>query len=142
MRTVKIESRALRAKSQTANVEQIDGNLEVINIRNNVIESKSQCCGSGSGIRSLFNPWILDPGWVKIKIIFPRAFWVKSTYILLMRIRYPESFGPWFRDPVWKNSDPGSGINIPHPQHPNSGPTIYIIILFTSALKKITAIIK
>jgi hypothetical protein len=66
MRTVKIESRASRAKSQTANVEQIDGNLEVPNIRNNVMESNSPCCGSG--IRSLFNPWILDPGWVKIKI--------------------------------------------------------------------------
>ncbi len=32
MRTVKIDSRASRAKSQTANVEQIDGNLEVPNI--------------------------------------------------------------------------------------------------------------
>ncbi len=24
-----------------------------------------QCCGSGSGIRWLFNPWIRDPGWVE-----------------------------------------------------------------------------
>jgi hypothetical protein len=23
-----------------------------------------QCCGSGSGIRCLFDPWIRDPGWV------------------------------------------------------------------------------
>jgi hypothetical protein len=42
----------------------------------------SQCCGSGSGIRCRFYPWIRDPGWVKNKdpdpgwtsrIIFPRA---------------------------------------------------------------------
>jgi hypothetical protein len=24
-----------------------------------------QCCGSGSGIRYIFDPWIRDPGWVK-----------------------------------------------------------------------------
>ncbi len=24
-----------------------------------------QCCGSGSGIRCLFDPWIRDPGWVR-----------------------------------------------------------------------------
>jgi hypothetical protein len=24
-----------------------------------------QCCGSGSGIRCLFDPWIRDLGWVK-----------------------------------------------------------------------------
>jgi hypothetical protein len=23
----------------------------------------------------------------------------------------------WIRDPEWQNSDPGSGINIPDPQH-------------------------
>jgi hypothetical protein len=27
----------------------------------------TQCCGSGSGIRCLFDPWIRDPGWVKSK---------------------------------------------------------------------------
>ncbi len=99
MRTVKIESRASRAKSQTANVEQIDGNLEVPNIKNNVMESKSQCCGSGSGIQSLFNSWILDPGWVKIKI----------------RIR-DEHPGSYFRELfglkalIFFDADPVSGI--------------------------------
>jgi hypothetical protein len=29
---------------------------------------ESQCCGSRSGIRCLFDPWIWDPGWVKIRI--------------------------------------------------------------------------
>ncbi len=24
-----------------------------------------QCCGPGSGVRGLFDPWIRDPGWVK-----------------------------------------------------------------------------
>jgi hypothetical protein len=27
-----------------------------------------QCCGSGSGIRCLFDPWIGDPGWVEVSI--------------------------------------------------------------------------
>ncbi len=27
-----------------------------------------QCCGSGSGIRCLFDPWIQDPGWEEIRI--------------------------------------------------------------------------
>jgi hypothetical protein len=26
---------------------------------------RTQCCGSGSGIQCLFDPWIRDPGWVK-----------------------------------------------------------------------------
>jgi hypothetical protein len=26
---------------------------------------KNRCCGSGSGIRCFFDPWIRDPGWVK-----------------------------------------------------------------------------
>ncbi len=41
-----------------------------------------QCCGSGSGIRCIFDPGIRNPGWVKnldpdpgrtTRIIFPRA---------------------------------------------------------------------
>jgi hypothetical protein len=31
----------------------------------------NQCCGSGSGIRCFFEPWIRDPGWVKIRIRDP-----------------------------------------------------------------------
>jgi hypothetical protein len=27
--------------------------------------SNRQCCGSGSGIGCLFDPWIRDPGWVE-----------------------------------------------------------------------------
>ncbi len=27
-----------------------------------------QCCGSGSGIRCLFDPWIRDLGWVEVSI--------------------------------------------------------------------------
>ncbi len=29
--------------------------------------NKIWCCGSGSGIRCLFDPWIRDPVWVKIQ---------------------------------------------------------------------------
>jgi hypothetical protein len=32
------------------------------------IRSKRQFCGSGSGIRCLFDPWVRDPGWIKIWI--------------------------------------------------------------------------
>jgi hypothetical protein len=28
----------------------------------------NQCCGSGSGIGCLFDPWIRDPGWEKVSI--------------------------------------------------------------------------
>ncbi len=78
-------------------------------------------CGSGSGIRCLFYPWIRDPGWVKnqdpnpgsgsginnpdhISESLKNIFWVKILKSL-MRIR------------DGKNSDPGSGMNIPDPQH-------------------------
>jgi hypothetical protein len=30
-----------------------------------VAVSCRQCCGSGSGIRCRFDPWIRDPGWIK-----------------------------------------------------------------------------
>jgi hypothetical protein len=40
-----------------------------------------QCCEAGSGIRCLFDPWILDPGWVKnpdhISESLETIFWVK-----------------------------------------------------------------
>ncbi len=39
------------------------------------------CCGSGPGIRCLFNPWMRDPGWAKVNI----------------RIR-DEHFGSYFRE--------------------------------------------
>ncbi len=32
-----------------------------------VIHTAYQCCGSGSEIRCLFDPWIRDPGWVKFQ---------------------------------------------------------------------------
>ncbi len=81
-----------------------------------------QCCGSGSGIRCLFDPWIRDgrkvkipdPGWTTL-IIFPRAWnsFLGLKYLnFLMRIRYGKN-----SDPGWKNSNPGSGINIPDPRH-------------------------
>jgi hypothetical protein len=30
-----------------------------------VLRGFRQCCGSGSGIRCIFDPWIRDPGWVE-----------------------------------------------------------------------------
>ncbi len=62
-----------------------------------------------SGIRYLFDPWIRDPGsrmnnLDNISEILETIFWVRNL-ISLLRIR------------DGKNSDPGSGINIPDPQH-------------------------
>jgi hypothetical protein len=89
--------------------------------------SCAQCCGSG--IRCLLDPWIRDPGWVKSqdpdpgwtnRIIFPRAwkpvFWVKIlTFFDAYLGSGMKKFGSGIRD--GKKSDPGSGINIPDPQH-------------------------
>jgi hypothetical protein len=84
--------------------------------------SGMQCCGSGSGIRCLFGPWIRD-GWkVRIRIRDEQS----GSYLLelgnhflglkyvnsFMRIRDGKILIP---DPGWKKV--GSGINIPDPQH-------------------------
>jgi hypothetical protein len=84
-----------------------------------------QCCGSGSGIRCLFDLWIRDPGWVKksghgsgirIRDKQPGSYFqelIKQFFGLkylnyLMWIRDPgwEKFGSGMekgriRDPVW-----------------------------------------
>jgi hypothetical protein len=74
-----------------------------------------QCCGSGSGIRCLFDPWIRDPGKVKNQDPDPGSgsmmnnpshfsesgetiFWVKI-------LKFFDA------DPGWKKF--GSGINFP-----------------------------
>jgi hypothetical protein len=83
----------------------------------------------GSGIGYLFDPWIRDPGWKKVSIRIrdeqPGSyflelfllFWGLKYLNSLMRIRDPgwRQFGSGIRD--GKKSDPGSGINIPDPQH-------------------------
>jgi hypothetical protein len=93
----------------------------------------------GSGIRDwvLFDPWIRDPGsgmgesqhpdpgsgmnnpdhiFLELRNHFFAFFGVKILNSL-MRIRDPgwRQFGSGIRD--GKKSDPGSGINIPDPQH-------------------------
>ncbi len=97
-----------------------------VDIRNTDIDMLSltcnQCCGCGFWIRFLFELWIRDPKWDKsqdpdpgwtTRIIFPRASKLKffntdpESGMEKMLIRYPG----------WKNSDPGSGVNIPDPQH-------------------------
>ncbi len=89
--------------------------------------------GSGSGIRNpvLFDPWIRDPVWVNYRNPDPgfrigmnnpahisgsleTIFWLKYLNSL-MRIRDGKN-----SDPGWKNSDPGSGSNIPDQQHCNN----------------------
>jgi hypothetical protein len=73
-----------------------------------------QCCGSGSVIRCLFDPWIRDPGWVKnldsdpgsgmnnpdlISERLETIFWIKILQF-------------FDADPGWKNSDPGQTSRI------------------------------
>jgi hypothetical protein len=79
-----------------------------------------------------FDPWIRDPGWEKVSIRIrdeqPGSYYLelRNHFLLfsglkylnsLMRIRDPgwRQFGSGIRD--GKESDPGSGINIPEPQH-------------------------
>ncbi len=83
-----------------------------------------QCCGSGSGIRCLFDPWIRepervknrdpDPGWTS-QIINSESF---KTIFGLKILKYfdadPESFQPGIRDRKIRNRV--SRKNIPDPQ--------------------------
>ncbi len=113
--------------------------------------SCEHCCGSGSGIRCLFDPWIRDLRWVQSQHPDPGSgmnnlnhiFWSLETIFLvffglkylnsLMRIRDP-GYGMEtvrIRDPGWKKV--GSGINIPDPQH-----CLWVTQKNTSRLRKIT----
>jgi hypothetical protein len=74
-----------------------------------------QC--SGSGIRCPFDPWIRNPGWVKVRI------WIRDeqpgSYFRELRnhflgLKYLNSL-MGIQDPGWEKF--GSGINIPDPQH-------------------------
>ncbi len=100
-----------------------------------------KCCGSGSGIQCLFDPWIRDPEWVKIKNRIQDAGWT-SRIILSRALKqffglkilkfcdaHPDPGSRIFltRDPGWKNSDLGSGINIPDPQHWSLSTTCLIL---------------
>ncbi len=71
--------------------------------------------------------WSLDPGWktdpypgpgsgMNIQPIFPKALKIFKCFDADLD---PGSgiVLTWIRDPDWKNSDPGSGINIPDAQH-------------------------
>ncbi len=88
------------------------------------IDIAEQCCGSRSGIRCFL--CFFDPG-IRIQDEPPVSYFreLRNNVLVLkclnsrmrIRIRNPESFWPWIRDPGKKNLDPGSGINIPDPQH-------------------------
>jgi len=64
------------------------------------MEKKS---GSGMNIPDNFSESLLT------------GFWVKNTVLIFFDADLDS--GSLTRDPGWKNSDPGSGINIPDPQH-------------------------
>jgi hypothetical protein len=88
------------------------------------LKGKLLCCGSGSGIRCLFDPWIRDPGWVKklgsgsgmndpdhISESLETIFWFK-IFKFFDEDPGSEMEKIWIRDgknsdPGWKNSDPG-----------------------------------
>jgi hypothetical protein len=81
-----------------------------------------------SGIRCFFTPAsgirIRDPGWKKIWIrmnIPDHISYIFETIFLLKIVKFfdgdTESGIFYTLDPGWKNSDPGSEIDIPDPQH-------------------------
>jgi hypothetical protein len=96
-------------------VTHVKPNLRVHYIRT---QPTYQCCGPGSGIRWFFDPWIRDdnksgsgkniPDYISKNL--ETIFGLKYLNSLM---RIPGSFRPWIRDPGWKNSDSGSGINMP-----------------------------
>ncbi len=74
--------------------------------------------------------WPRDPGWVKnqdsdpewtTRIISPSLETIFCVKILKFFVACPDSGSGIFwlgsQDPGWKKLDPGSGINIPDPQH-------------------------
>jgi len=113
---------------------------------------RNQCCGSGSGIRCIIDPWIRDLGWLKsqdpdrdpgwtTRIIFPRAlnpfFWVK---ILKFFDADPGSGMEKIR--IWdgKKSDPGIRDREKHPGSATLFVTVYprppTILLCTVLLER------
>jgi hypothetical protein len=78
--------------------------------------------------KNLNNSWKIGPNFflqhIKNKIIFSSVNFVAAKNGLTKKIFSPLSFvavfGSGIRDPgsgMGKNQDPGSGINIPDPQH-------------------------
>jgi hypothetical protein len=75
------------------------------------------CCGSKSGIRCLFDPWIRDPEWVKSKDPDPGSGssgsgmnnpdHVSESLETIFWLKYLNSF---MRIRDGKNSDPGTGM--------------------------------
>ncbi len=73
------------------------------------MSQRKHCCGSGSGIRCLFDPGIRD-GWkIKIRIrdkhfgSYFQELWNNFLGLnSLIRMRIRESFWPWIRDLEWK----------------------------------------
>jgi hypothetical protein len=73
----------------------------------------------------VFYPWIRDPGWKKsgsginIADHFFKSLVITFGLKILKFVVDPDPGSVAFfnRDPRRKNSDPGSGINIPDPQH-------------------------
>ncbi len=80
-----------------------------------------QCCGSGSGIRCLFDPWIWDPGWLENQDPDPGSGSGSGMNNLdhisesLETICWVKILKFLDADTGWKKF--GSGINIPDPQH-------------------------
>jgi hypothetical protein len=74
-----------------------------------------QGCGSGFVIRCLFDPWILDPGWVKVRIRTrdeqPGSYFLELRNHFLGFKYFNSLMRIW--DPGWKKV--GSGIRYKHP---------------------------
>ncbi len=76
-----------------------------------------QCCVSGSGIQCLFDPWIRDPRWVKIRIRIPDEQPV--SYFQFFGLKYLK-YLMRIRDLGWKKFVSGMEkirFRDPDPQH-------------------------
>ncbi len=69
-------------------------------------ESRFQCCGSGSGIGCLFDPWIRNPGWEKVSIRIQDE--QPGSYFLELRNHFFAFLG--VKILKFFDEDPGSGM--------------------------------
>jgi hypothetical protein len=109
-------SRFLQEQAKRAKLTK-DKDIQVPATYSPVTYIHKQCCGSGSGIRCLFDPWNRDPDWVKIRIRIrdeqPGSYELRDHFLglkylnSLVRIRNPGSGMEKIRIRDGKNSDPG-----------------------------------
>jgi hypothetical protein len=90
-----------------------------------------QCCGSGYGIRCLFDPWIRNPGWVKSQDPGPDN---PKSYFLELRnhvfgLNKMLKFFDVDRDPGWRKVGSGMEKSLIRDKLPGSATLVPALIL-------------